>query len=538
MFPKHVGMVLEENFRAAMEKRETRRFEIPGQYTDAWYSITASPSPEGITVLGSDITEHKRLQAETESMAKFPQENPNPVLRVSQDGVVLFGNRASQKLLDHWNCSIGMPLPDIWREKVTERFRLGVAGEAMLEWNGRIFSLQLVPIIGRHYLNIYGRDITERKRAEEQLERSNQRLNEILASIQDDFYMLDHNWNFAYANRLFTSRVGKEPEDFVGHNIWKMFPKHRDTIVEENFRAAMEKREIRRFETRGKYTSAWYRLTVFPSAEGITVLGVDITKRKLAEDALRKSKKQLQLLNETLEQKVQEKTAEVHQLASDLVKAAQRERHRLSHILHDDLQQRIYSIRIQLTFLHDELQRENEGARREVSDIEKQLAEALEVTRNLSIDLSPPILRDEGLSHAIKWLAAQMGQRYGLPIELQANGVFALADEELHVLLFNCVRELLFNVVKHARASRAVVALQWSDAGLRIEVRDDGIGFQVAAPVQPGHGEMSEDNSVQSSSGLSTIRHQLRLFGGRMEIQSAPGAGTQIILTAPVAEAG
>ncbi|RPI88448.1 MAG: PAS domain S-box protein [Chloroflexi bacterium] len=598
-------------------------------------------------------------------MAKFPQENPNPVLRVSQDGVVLFGNRASQKLLDHWTCSIGTPLPDIWREKVTERFRLGVAGEAMLECNGRIFLLQLVPIVENHYLNIYGRDITERrqaeqalaqamqelqghinnsplaivsfdpeyritewsagaermfgwradevlnktitdlrwvheedaqhvaslsadmfagrtssnahanrnyrkdgsviecewynsalrdmhgklisvlsqvldvterKRAEQHLEQSNQKLNEILASIQDDFYVLDHDWNFAYANRLFTSRVGKEPEDFIGHNIWKMFPKHRGTIVEENFRAAMEKREIRRFEARGKYTSAWYRLTVFPSAEGITVLGADITKRKLAEDALRKSKKQLQLLNETLEQKVQEKTAEVHQLASDLVRVVQRERHRLSHILHDDLQQRIYAIRIQLTFLHDELQRENEGARREVSDIEKQLAEALEVTRNLSIDLSPPILRDEGLSHAIKWLAARMGQRYGLPIELQADGVFALAEEELHVLLFNCVRGLLFNVVKHAHASRAVVALQWSDADLRIEVRDDGIGFPVDGPLQPVNRDMSEDNEVQSSSGLSAIRHQLRLFGGRMEIQAAPGAGTQIILIIPVTE--
>jgi PAS domain-containing protein len=180
MFPKHVGMPLEENFRAAMEKREMRRFEISGQYTNAWYGITVFPSPEGVTVLGSDITEHKRLQAETESMAKFPQENPNPILRVSQEGVVLFGNRASQKLLDHWNCSIGTPVPDMWREKVTEQLRLGVSSEAMLECNGRIFLLQLVPILENHYLNIYGRDITERKRAEDGLRESEERLRRMI----------------------------------------------------------------------------------------------------------------------------------------------------------------------------------------------------------------------------------------------------------------------------------------------------------------------------------------------------------------------
>jgi len=516
------------------------RFEDGSQkflYAFARPLFDAQGRSRGAIAAMLDITQHKRLQAETESMAKFPQENPNPVLRVSQEGVVLFGNRASQKLLDQWDCSIGMPIPELWREKVTERFRLGVPGEAMLEWNGRIFLLQLVPILENHYLNIYGRDITEHKRVEEQRERSNQKLNEILASIQDDLYVLDRDWVFVYANRLFTSRVGKEPEDFVGNNIWTMFPKHLGTVVEENFRAAMEKREIRRFETRGKYTSAWYRLTVFPSAEGITVLGTDISARKRAEEALYKSKKQLQLLNETLEQQVQEKTAEVRSLASDLVKAVQHERHRISHILHDDLQQRIYAIRMQLTFLHDELQKEDdEAARTEVANIEKELADVLTITRNLSIDLSPPILRGEGLSHAINWLAAQMRQRYGLPIELQANEPFAISAEELHVLLFNCVRELLFNVVKHAQASRAVVALHWTDAGLRIEVRDDGKGFLVNMPVQQGISEMGEEGDLQSSSGLPTIRHQLSLFDGRMEIQSTPGAGTRIILIVPVAE--
>ena len=142
-------------------------------------------------------------------------------------------------------------------------------------------------------------DITERKWAEEQLEQSNQKLSEILASIQDDFYVIDRDWIFVYANRQFTSKLGKEPEDLIGNNIWEMFPKHVGKTLEENFRAAMEKREMRRFEISGQYTNAWYSITVFPSPEGITVLGTDVTESKRAEDALRQSEARLRHMIET-----------------------------------------------------------------------------------------------------------------------------------------------------------------------------------------------------------------------------------------------
>jgi PAS domain S-box-containing protein len=138
-------------------------------------------------------------------------------------------------------------------------------------------------------------DITERKRAEEALNASNRTINKILDSIQDDFYVLGHDWNFVFASKSFTSRVGKEPKDFVGNNIWEMFPKHLGTVLEENYRAAMDKRETRRFELHGQYTDHWYMMTVSPSAEGITVLGTEITERKLAEEALVATKMQAEL---------------------------------------------------------------------------------------------------------------------------------------------------------------------------------------------------------------------------------------------------
>jgi len=257
-------------------------------------------------------------------------------------------------------------------------------------------------------------------------------------------------------------------------------------------------------------------------------------ERARAEDALRASEEQLQTLNETLEQKVREQTAEVRQLASDLTKAEQRERHRIAHILHEDLQQRIYAIQMQMEFLFDRLKKENAALQRDFDKIRKQLNEAVTLTRHLSVDLSPPILRDEGLTQAIEWLISQIQQQHGLRVELQADGAFAIIDEDIQMLLFSCIRELLFNVVKHARVDQAVVVLQQSNVDLRIEVRDEGKGFDVAALAWHTVDKVDEDELQHHSFGLPTIRHRLSLFGGQMDIKSEPGAGTFIAITIPI----
>ncbi len=174
-----------------------------------------------------------------------------------------------------------------------ETVRIPTSGEL------RTREVSAIPVRGLHGQIIGAisvvRDITERKQAEEALARSNAMLTEVLDSIQDDFYVLDRDWKFVYASRSFTAKIGKEPKDFIGNCIWDMFPKHTGTILEENFRASMEKGEVRRFELGGKYTTAWYSMTSFPSAEGITVLGKDITASRQAEEDLRLSDERFRL---------------------------------------------------------------------------------------------------------------------------------------------------------------------------------------------------------------------------------------------------
>lgn len=153
-------------------------------------------------------------------------------------------------------------------------------------------------------------DLVERAQSGKALRASEERLRSILASIQEDFYVLNREWVFTFANRQFTSRLGRKPEDFIGRNVWETFPRLRGTVYEQNLRAAMEKRQVRRFEFHGRYTDAWYGVTVFPSPGGITCLGRDITARKRVEEALLDAHAQLEerVLLRTAELRASERT--------------------------------------------------------------------------------------------------------------------------------------------------------------------------------------------------------------------------------------
>jgi len=219
-------------------------------------------------------------------------------------------------------------------------------------------------------------------------------------------------------------------------------------------------------------------------------------------------------------------------LTSNLTKAEQRERHRIAHILHEDLQQRLYAIKIQLSFIVDGLKHVNPAIVADLDETNKQLDRILSLTRNLTVELSPPILHGEGLTQALEWLASMMREQHGLRIEVHAEDPFVIFDKAIQVLLFNSVRELLFNVVKHAGVNRAVVTLQRSGDQLCIEVRDAGKGFDVAVLLEERKDKV-KDEEGKSSFGLPTLRHRLGLMGGKMDIQSEPNAGTCITITIP-----
>jgi two-component system CheB/CheR fusion protein len=215
---------------------------------------------------------------------------------------------------------------------------------------------------------------------------------------------------------------------------------------------------------------------------------------------------------------------QIRSLASELTATEQTERHRLSQVLHDDLQQRLFAVQMHLSFLRDAYEKNDlHTFQADFPQLEEWLAEAIQVTRQLSVDLSPPILHGEGLAEAVVWLAAQMDEQYGLKVDIHSSGVPTLLDEKIRVLVFYAIREVLFNIVKHAGTLEASVRFEHGDSRLRVIVRDQGAGFNSA--------EVLNDPSV--AHGLLIVRHRLNLLGCNMTVNSQPGKGTEVIVEVP-----
>ncbi len=150
------------------------------------------------------------------------------------------------------------------------------------------FDLRAFSLGGDKFTFIF-MDITESKRAEEELNRSNQNISEILASIQDGFLTLDRDWRFVYVNQRAAGNLGLKPEGLVGWNIWEKFPIILGTPHEINYRQVMITGQMRQFEMLGVLSEKWYCVSVYPLENGISVYWQDITVRKKTELMLRES---------------------------------------------------------------------------------------------------------------------------------------------------------------------------------------------------------------------------------------------------------
>jgi len=232
----------------------------------------------------------------------------------------------------------------------------------------------------------------------------------------------------------------------------------------------------------------------------------DIDRIVRAEEALRE-------LNETLEVRVAERSAEVEALARALTLAEQEERGRLAEVLHDDLQQLLVGAKMRLGVSATDAAH---GA--EVGAI---LDESIRVTRLLSTELAPSLLQGEGLREALEWLASRSRGLHHLDVTVAAEDGCLIADSGRRILLYQVVRELLFNVSKHAGTDRATVRA-WQEGGeVRIAVEDEGTGFDPALLGKAG------------GFGLTHVQERLRMLGGTVRVESTPGEGTRVELAVP-----
>ena len=513
----------------------------------------------------TDVTEQKRIEEalrESENRFRSVVESMSEGLMLfDTDGNLIYQNPASLRIHGFGDPEVGRveraDFPSRWegfdengkplqfedwpifrvfrrhehfQNQVLRARRVDTGKEFFASYNGApIYDPDGKPVLG--FITI--RDITQSKQAEEALRESEERKRaaEVLASSEKEFRLLAESmpqivwttradgWN-NYFNHQWVDYTGLTLEESYGHGWNKPFhPEDQQRAWDAwqnavtNLAAYSLECRLRRFD--GVYR--WWLIRGVPDLDEkgkiIKWFGTctDIEDLKRAEEALRQA-------NADLDQRA----SQLRALAGELTLSEQRERSRLAKILHDHIQQLLVAAKFRVTILG----RLGDDVIKQASkEVEELIDDSIVASRSLTAELSPPILHEAGLNAGLQWLARRMPEMQGLFVELELEEDGDL-PQDIKLLLFESVRELLFNVVKHAHTRSARINVRRVDGLLQVVVSDHGVGFDPTAVPAAGEGGRGF--------GLFSIRERLELIGGTFEIESNPNQGSRFVLSVPV----
>jgi PAS domain S-box-containing protein len=261
-------------------------------------------------------------------------------------------------------------------------------------------------------------------------------------------------------------------------------------------------------------------------------INLDITERRRVEEVLEarreeeRERDQQSRAQEALRRshaELEQRTLQLRRLASQLTLAEQTARRQLARMLHDGLQQLLFSAGITLDQAIKPTQQDDQA--RLLQKARADLTEAMEAARTLSVNLFPPVLHVGGLPAALSWLAKRTQEQYGIAVNVTADPQANPAASDVRILLFEAVRELLFNAAKHAHVDSVDVNLALGPGDtIHIQVSDGGVGFDMSATLH-------DKNQSRAGLGLFSIQERLALLGGKLDIHSATGKGSRFTLT-------
>jgi PAS domain S-box-containing protein len=361
----------------------------------------------------------------------------------------------------------------------------------------------------QHYVAELEERIAERKRVEAALRESEERYRELFENARDAMYVHDLDGTYISVNHAAEELSGYSREEIVGHSFTEFIASEHIKQVRNYFCGKIATRGQTSYEV-DVIAKDGRRVPVEVSSRAIyengVIVGVqgtarDITERKQAQDALQMFSRQL-------------------------IEAQEEERRRIARELHDQIGQVLTAVKMNLHTVQRVCNGTDEGAH--IKDNIEAVDEALRLVRDLSVDLRPPLLDDLGLVTALRWYVDRYAKRTGIAAEV----IVELKDpnerfsREVETACFRIAQEALTNVVRHARATDALVSLRKEDAVLILSVKDDGIGFD--------HEALQRRAPRAATLGLLGMQERAHAAGGVLEIHSRVSKGTEIRLELPL----
>lgn len=335
----------------------------------------------------------------------------------------------------------------------------------------------------------------------------------IINNMMDSLIVLSPNGRIKTVNRATLDLLGYEKDELLNQPFGVISKD--ETSGETSFNKLLKQDSADNVEKTylskdGRKIPVIFSASAMPDVDGnlqgIICVAHDITRLKLAEENLMTYQTQLK------------------RLAITLTLTEDRERRRIAEYLHDHIGHALVLMKMKFGAMRRA--KSSNGHNGIQGEIRTLLDKTIQDTRSLTYELSPLILYQLDFESAIEWLTEQFQERYKIVIEFAGDGLCKSMNDDIRVLLFNSIRELLFNVVKHAEASKAKVSVKRYLNNVQIRVEDNGVGFDLS-----GYYCLTNTNR---GFGFFNIRERLENIGGQFEIKSEPGRGTQITLVAPL----
>ena len=377
----------------------------------------------------------------------------------------------------------------------------------LIHRNGKPFAIQGMT-----------RNVTEQKQITEALERSENQYRTMIETMNEGFSVLDKNGNLTLVNARFCTMTAYAQDELLGKHVSIILDGDNQKILRSQWslrkKGITEPYEITLTRKDGKTVDALVApKPVFDEKGGFNgSLGIftDISKLKQTERELLSYQERLR------------------SLALEMSMVEERERRYIAVELQDTIGRTLSYCSDKLKELRNKVPAHD--IQTSLNEITGLIERTMRYTKTLTYEFSTPILYEKGLEAAVHWLGNLFQVQHALTFHFKDDRKPKPLSDETTILLYQTVRELFMNIIRHANAKNVTVSFERDYRNIRIQVHDDGIGFDAAA--------IDSYASKKDMFGLFSIYERLKYLGGHVQVESSPGQGTRFTLVAPLKTAG
>ncbi|MDD5447285.1 MAG: PAS domain S-box protein [Methanocellales archaeon] len=492
------------------------------------FSFLREPNgtPAQILAIVRDITERKRAAEEVKNIAKFPEENLNPVYRVSKDGVLLYANPASRRLISEDQTEIGEKLPEKWMGIIKNAYDSEQRQKVELEFSGRAFLFDMVPVIEGGYINIYATDLTDRKQAENALKESEEKYRSLVESTEDFVYLVNGDGRYLFANNRYLSRLGLTRDQVIGRTYGEFDSEGSTERFFESLEEVLKIGKSAHHEHRSHRDGRYFLRNLSPVKDpktgkitAVTVISTDITALKQAEEVL---------------QEAHEKLKEVDKTKTDFLNVA-------SHELRSPLTPIMgYVSLLEANGLTEKQKKYVHIIERSASQLEEMTKRMVEV---ISIDSGKKdmtletVSMGEVLRDLLESLKPLMDTKKQTVSTVVPEGIEVEGDKQKIAAIFD---NLIVNAIKYT-GEKGRISIEVEDReveeDIRVCVADTGVGIPRKYLSRIFERFYVADSALTKKKGLglglSIVKGYVEMHGGKVWATSEEGVGSKFFFTLP-----